>query len=108
MKYQILISSVAEAETDQIFLLISQRLSQEKAKQWYQGLLTAIQSLEKMPKRCALTRENKHFSQEIRQLLYGKGRNTYRVIFTVIETQDSYFVRILHLRHAVQQTLYEE
>ncbi len=31
MKYQILISSVAEAETDQIFLSISQRLSQEKA-----------------------------------------------------------------------------
>lgn len=32
MKYKIIISSVAEAETDQIFLSISQRLSQEKAK----------------------------------------------------------------------------
>ncbi len=51
MKYQILISSVAEAETDKIFLSISQRLSQEKAKEWYKGLLKAIQSLEKMPKR---------------------------------------------------------
>lgn len=47
MKYQILISSVAEAETDQIFLSISQRLSQEKAKEWYKGLLKAIQSFVK-------------------------------------------------------------
>ncbi|HAC63376.1 MAG TPA: plasmid stabilization protein [Cyanothece sp. UBA12306] len=108
MKYQILISSVAEAETDQIFLSISQRLSQEKAKEWYKGLLKAIQSLEKMPKRCTLARENEKFSQEIRQLLYGKGRNTYRIIFTVIENHDSYFVRILHIRNAVQQSLYEE
>lgn len=108
MKYQILISSVAEAETDQIFLSISQRLSQGKAKEWYKGLLKAIQSLEEMPKRCALARENEKFSQEIRQLFYGKGRNTYRIIFTVLENEDSSFVRILHVRHALQQNLYEE
>ena len=61
-----------------------------------------------MPKRCALARENEHFSQEIRQLLYGRGRNTYRIIFTVIENKDSFFVRILHIRNAVQKSLYEE
>lgn len=94
MTYKILISSVAETETDQIFLSISQRLSQKRAKDWYKGLLKAIQSLEKMPKRCALARENEYFSKEIRQLLYGKGRNTYRIIFTVIEDQDISFVRL--------------
>lgn len=61
-----------------------------------------------MPKRCALARENKHFSQEIRQLLYGKGRNTYRIIFTVIENQENYSVRILQVRHATQQSLSED
>jgi len=61
-----------------------------------------------MPKRCALARENKLFTKEIRQLLYGKGRNTYRIIFTVIENEDDYFVRILHVRNALQQSLYEE
>ncbi|MDJ0845188.1 type II toxin-antitoxin system RelE/ParE family toxin [Crocosphaera sp.] len=108
MTYKIIISSVAEAETDKIFLSISQRLSPERAREWYKGLLKAIKSLEKMPKRCPLARENQYFSQEIRQLLYGKGRNTYRIIFTVIENQDSSFVRILHVRHAVQRSLYEE
>ncbi len=60
MKYKILISSVAEAETDKIFLSISQRLSPEQAQIWYEGLLKAIKSLEKMPNRCTLARENEH------------------------------------------------
>jgi negative regulator of sigma E activity len=61
-----------------------------------------------MPKRCPLARENEHFSQELRQLLYGRGRNSYRIVFTVLEEQDISTVRILHIRHAYQQTIGEE
>ncbi|MCU0545913.1 MAG: type II toxin-antitoxin system RelE/ParE family toxin [Oscillatoriaceae cyanobacterium Prado104] len=75
MKYFIEISSVAEAEADRAFLLLSQRTSLEKAREWYEGLLQAIESLSAMPKRCPLARENQYLSKEIRQLLYGKGRN---------------------------------
>jgi uncharacterized protein (UPF0248 family) len=60
-----------------------------------------------MPKRCPLARENSYFSQEIRQLLYGKGRNTYRILFTVLEEEEIPKVRILHIRRAAQQTLGE-
>jgi hypothetical protein len=60
-----------------------------------------------MPKRCPLARENEHFSQDIRQLIYGKGRNSYRILFTVLEGQEVPTVRILHIRHAVQQTFGE-
>jgi hypothetical protein len=58
-----------------------------------------------MPKRCPLARENQYFSKEIRQLLYGKGRNSYRILFTIAESEDVPAVRILHIRHAAQQTL---
>lgn len=34
------------------------------------------------------SRENEYFSQEIRQLLYGKGRNSYRILFTILEGQE--------------------
>lgn len=61
-----------------------------------------------MPKRCPLARENEHFSQEIRQLLYGRGRNSYRVLFTILEGRDLSTVRILHIRHASQQTIGED
>lgn len=108
MKYRLEISSVAEAEADGAFLRLSQVTSTAKASQWYSGLLQAIESLSQMPKRCPLARENEYFSQEIRQLLYGRGRNSYRVLFTVLERQNISTVRILHIRHASQQTIGED
>lgn len=108
MKYRIEISSVAEAEADSVFLRLSQVTSPAKASQWYSGLLKAIESLSQMPKRCPLARENEYFSQEIRQLLYGRGRNSYRVLFTILEGQDMSTIRILHIRHASQQTIGED
>ena len=108
MKYHIEISSVAEAEADTAFLRLSQVISPIKASQWYSGLLQAIDSLSQMPRRCSLARENKYFSQEIRQLLYGRDRNSDRVLFTILEGQEVATVRILHIRHASQQTIGEE
>jgi len=79
--------------------------SPEKARECYEGLLKAIESLSAMPKRFPIARENQYFSKEIRQLLYGKGRHSYRIIFTIAESEDVSAVRILHIRHAAQQTL---
>ena len=108
MKYHIEISSIAESEADRAFLRLSQLISPTKANQWYSGLLKAIESLSKMPKRCPLARENHYFSQEIRQLLYGRGNNSYRVLFVIVESQNIPIVRILHIRHSSQQTIGEE
>ncbi|NJL54493.1 MAG: type II toxin-antitoxin system RelE/ParE family toxin [Leptolyngbyaceae cyanobacterium RM2_2_4] len=108
MKYRIEISSVAEAEADGAFLRLSQVTSPARASQWYSGLLQSIESLSQMPKRCPLARENESFSQEIRQLLYGRGRNSYRVLFTILEGQDISTIRILHIRHGSQQTIGED
>jgi plasmid stabilization system protein ParE len=108
MKYSIEISSVAEAEADNAFLRLSQVTSSTRASQWYSGLLQAIKSLSQMPKRCSLARENEYFSQEIRQLLYGRGRNSYRILFTILEGQKVSKVRILHIRRGTQQTLGED
>ncbi|MGP1382193.1 MAG: type II toxin-antitoxin system RelE/ParE family toxin [Thainema sp.] len=107
MKYRIEISSVAEAEADRAFLRLSQIASPATAKHWYAGLIQAIESLSQMPKRCPLARENSYFSQEIRQLVYGKGRSSYRVLFTILEEQERATVRILHIRHGSQQALGE-
>jgi plasmid stabilization system protein ParE len=108
MIYQIDMSSVAEAEADGAFLNLSQVTSIEQAKIWYDGLLLAIRSLSTMPRRCSLARESDNFSGELRQLLYGRGRNCHRIIFSIVETETVSFVRILHVRHAAQQTIGEE
>ena len=108
MTYRVEISSVAEAEADQAFLWMAQQISQDAAKRWYQGLLQAIGSLAEMPKRCPLAPENSTFSLEVRQLLYGKGRSKYRVIFAIIENTDNPAVRILHIRHSAKRKLDRE
>ncbi|MFK0729886.1 MAG: type II toxin-antitoxin system RelE/ParE family toxin [Gloeotrichia echinulata HAB0833] len=69
--------------------------------------LKVIESLSQMPKRCSLARENDYFSQEIRQIIYGRGRNSYRIIFTILVGEEISTVRVLHIRHAAQQTLGE-
>ncbi|MCC5605340.1 type II toxin-antitoxin system RelE/ParE family toxin [Nostoc sp. CHAB 5834] len=108
MKYRIEISSVAEFEADSAFLGLSQVTSPSRASQWYAKLLQAIDSLSQMPKRCPLAPENEYFSQEIRQLLYGRGRNSYRILFTILEGQEVSTVRILHIRHVAQEILGED
>jgi plasmid stabilization system protein ParE len=107
MKYQIEISSVAEAEADGAFISLSQLASSVKASQWHSGLIESIESLSVMPSRCSLARENKYFSQEIRQLLYGRGRAAYRILFTILEANGLSTVRILHIRHSSQQVIGE-
>jgi hypothetical protein len=42
--------------------------------------------------------ENKIFPDEVRQLLHGKSKNVYRVLFTIRDTT----VYILYLRHSAQ------
>ena len=105
MTYCIEISSVAEAEADRAFLHLSQVTSLAQASQWYSGLLKEIDSLSTMPKRCALARENESFSQELRQLLYRQRRNSYRILFTILEETST--VRIFYVRHSSQPVIGE-
>ena len=108
MTYRVDLSSVAKAEADAAFLSFSQYTTPEQAQRWYQGLIKAISTLGTMPRRCPVAREDAFFSQEIRQLLYGKGQHTYRILFTVLDEQTTPSVRVLHIRNAAQRTLGEE
>lgn len=107
MTYRVDLSSVAKAEADAAFLSYSQYATSEQAQSWYQGLIKAISTLSTMPRRCTIARENAFFSQEIRQLLYGKGQHTYPILFTVLDEQTTPTVRILHIRNAAQRPLGE-
>ena len=57
-----------------------------------------------MPRRCALAPEHENYNEEVRQLLYGRGRSTYRILFRVVNTdeQEEGLVRVLHVYHGAQ------
>lgn len=100
MEYQVELTDVAEAELDAAYLSFSQK-SFDAAWHWYLGARTKANTLSMFPRRCPLARENDDFpSQEVRQLLYGSGRNVYRIIFIVFE--EDAVVRVIGFRHGAQ------
>lgn len=63
--------------------------------------MNAIATLQDKPRPCALARENDDFPEEIRQLIFGKSRNKYRVIFAIIDD----IVYVIYLRHSSQSSI---
>lgn len=74
-KYQVIIQPEAEQGIKEAYYWISS-YSPRNARSWLEGIYKAIMTLEQMPLRCSVAFENNFFEEEIRQLLYGKGKNT--------------------------------
>ena len=79
------------------------RDSPAAASKWLNKIWKAIQTLESNPERCALARESEVFRQPIRQLLVGKRRGVYRVLFQIRDDE----VLVLHVRHGARRQLEE-
>ena len=107
MAFQVRTTKTAEAQIQTAYLWLKER-NPGYADQWFRGLMNVIASLQEKPQRRALASDNEAFSEQVRQLLYGKSRNTYRILFTILEQHEVSTVRILHIRHSAQQTLGEE
>ena len=55
------------------------------------------------PSRCPLAPEAPFFKEEIRQLLYGRGRGVHRILFTIKDNS----VVVLHVRYGARKHLPE-
>ena len=60
--------------------------------------MNAIATLQEKPQRCSFAIEHEIFPEEVRQLLYGKSRNLYRVLFAI----RGITVSVLYVRHSSQ------
>lgn len=108
MAYRVDISSPALVDAEKAFLWIREN-SPEKAKNWYEGLLNAIFSLENFPKRCVVAAESKDLGIEIRQLIYGQKKQAFRILFGISidnETGED-IVQIYRIRHTSRNYLAE-
>ena len=92
------VNTLPQAERDALEIL--DRLIAEHAGraglQWFLELEGAIASLTELPHRCPLARESEEFPFEVRQLLYGRRSNAYRILFTI----EGDTVHVLHIRHS--------
>ena len=102
-KYQVVIQPAAQKAIEEAYFWFSNDSSRQ-ARKWLEGLYKVILSLEIMPFRCSLAFENDFLDQEIRQIIYGKGRNIYRILFTILDDT----VQIVFVRHAAQKPIIDE
>jgi plasmid stabilization system protein ParE len=68
---------------------------------WRTGLFRIVENLETNPNRYAEAEESVDLGLDLRELLYGRRRNIYRILFTIEEQT----VNVLRIRHASQDRL---
>lgn len=104
MAFRVDIAPSALQDAEDAYLWIKAH-APSTAGDWYEGLLEAIFSLENFPLRCPLAPESQDIGKEIRQLLYGKRRRSYRILFGLSrdETTGDEVVRIYRIRHHAQR-----
>lgn len=96
MAYVVNLTARAARDLEHLYEEID-AVNSETARKWYQGLKKEILSLERLPYSCSVIPEDK----EMRQLLYGHGHSTYRVIFRIVGKQ----VDVLHIRHGARKRI---
>lgn len=103
MNYRVIILPSAKADVKEAARWMRQ-YSREKALSWVDGVYDAINSLSTHPARCAVIPLDNAFAEEIRQLLYRRGRETYRILFT-IQGETVFVLRILHSAQNIESKL---
>src|SRR5262245_19421691 len=74
------------------------RTSRARSARWRAGLFRIVENLESDPNRYDEAAEATDLGVDLRQLLYGRRRNVYRILFLI----EGDTVNILRVRHAVQ------
>ena len=96
MAYRVVLSRRALADLSRLYKRIGARENDE-ARVWFEGLETRIRNLDENPRRGVSMRED----GQRRQLVYGQGRNIYRVIYEV--DVESLLVKVLHVRFGARK-----
>ena len=95
MAFRVEISAQAERDAELILEWLLNEKTGQAGIDWFLRLDDAFASLAKFPERCSVAPESVRFPFEVRQYLYGKKPNVYRVLFTIEEN----VVHVLHIRH---------
>ena len=103
MAFRVEITPIAEQQIEQSYLFYRQR-NPDFVDRWFRGLMNTISTLQEKPRRCSFAFENEVFADELRQLLYGKGRSAFRILFTIRDE----VVFILFVRYTAQEPVKPE
>jgi plasmid stabilization system protein ParE len=92
MSYRVVVQRLARQDLDEAYVWAA-RGAPETAARWLRRFQDALQTLDTKPERCPLAPESRRSDLVLRQWLFGRRQNVFRVIFTV----DQGVVRILRI-----------
>jgi toxin ParE1/3/4 len=98
MAYEVRLAKRAIDDLRHIYKTIEADTS-HAADAWFQGLESAIFSLETHPARGAITPERPH----LRHLLYGNKPHIYRILYSVSENPK--VINVVQIRHGARDAL---
>ena len=90
----------AEADIQAAYLWLGRWWSPEFAEEWYRELEEAIAGLSFLPRRHPAAEDNAGYDVPVRQLIVGKGKAAFHVLFHVVEEEQ--VVRVLHVLHTAR------
>lgn len=100
--YEVKLAAAAEADANSIYDWVAAEAPRQ-GPAWFDGLIEALLSLDRLPLRCPQAREAAEAGRDIRCLVFGRTKNRYRIIFEVDERRRT--VLILHIRHGALRDL---
>ena len=83
MDFRVELSAQAQRDIASIHDWLQSQSAGDTGERWFVALRTAIASLKQLPSRCPIAPESQDSSTEIRQLLYGRRPNVYRILFAI-------------------------
>ena len=105
MVYRVVLADSASADVSAIYADVG-AVAPLRAPQWFEHLIDGLDSLSHFPLRCPLAREAEKAGRQIRCLIFGKGRNIYRILYEVDESVST--VWVLHIRHGARKDMASE
>jgi plasmid stabilization system protein ParE len=97
MTYRVFVTAAAKENLRQAYFWAAQ-FAPQTAAAWLARFQDELQTLAHFPQQCALAPENALVESEIRQLIFGRRRGAFRVLFTILADE----VRVLHVRRAAR------
>ena len=101
MTYRVLIEPTAERGIRAAVRWFHEHRPPTAAAKWYNGLIKKVGTLKSHPLRGPIAAENEKFPEEIRELLYGRRGNVFRIIYAIRGDE----VHVLYLHHAAMDEL---
>lgn len=83
MAFEVLITDEALADLDSVAGFMKRKANVVTAQRLLASIIASIETLQEMPARCPVAAEAEELGYEVRILLHGRGKQTYKIYYSI-------------------------